>query len=703
MKGIRMFGVALVCVLGCLASAAAAGAATYNVNDTRDLAQSSTASPGTCVSTAQTCTLRAAVQAANQSGGSNTVNLPAGTYPIDSSTSDSSSATPSTDNSVGEFKVNPGNNSTQITVAGAGSGVTVINAQGKDRIFDVFQNGVLDLQKMTLENGSPDISSQDHSLGGAIYSQGHLSAETVTFTGNSTSGKGAGGAVAADDYPGSTVSITGSVLQNNTAFNGGALWTDAPNDVTIAFTLLQSNSSTGSSGGGAIDGAIHASALTLNFDDVAQNVADPFGGGVAWYGTGALTVTNSLFSQNQTTGGQGGALFNGSTSTNITISNTSFDGNSTYHSGGAISDGVCSADCGSVSTYVVGSASLTLVQDKFADNTATSDFGGGLEVVGSSTTLSGDEFDGNTATAPTGYYGGGYGGAIDWENGGLAILGSSFVANASKWGGALDAVNDQLLKIVDSTMSRNTATASGGAIYTDYGTAAAIPVTLTNDTIAFNNAPSGAGGGIYDPSEFKSGGSATGGFGLQNTTIAENSGGDCGGAKFAPAVDLGNNDDSDQSCLAGAGGPNDLVGVNPLLSDPANNGGPAAGGPGDTETLQTDAEQSGSPTVDTGNNNGCPSVDERGVTRPQGKACDIGAFEFGASPLSTTTTATSSVTTTVPGTTTTTTSTTTSPHRHKPKHKRCARGKVRRHGRCVKKHKKHHEHHQGGHHKKRRK
>jgi hypothetical protein len=31
--------------------------------------------------------------------------------------------------------------------------------------------------------------------------------------------------------------------------------------------------------------------------------------------------------------------------------------------------------------------------------------------------------------------------------------------------------------------------------------------------------------------------------------------------------------------------------------------------------------------VDAGDNTGCPPTDQRGVTRPQGPACDIGAFE----------------------------------------------------------------------------
>ena len=682
----------VVVALASLASAGAASAATYTVNDTRDLTQSTAgAAAGTCVSTGSTCTLRSAVEAANENGGASTINLPAGTYPIGSATSSTAGCNGvGTDLTTGEFKVNPCNNSTQITVIGAGSGVTVINAGGMDRIFDVFQNGVLDVQKMTLENGDPGNSTNTTAEpnGGAIYSLGHLSAESVTFTGNTagTGGGNAGGAIDADDNPGSTLSVTNSVFQNNTADDGGAVFTDAPNDVTLAFDLLQSNSST-DVGAGA-DGGTTAAGLTLNFDDFLQNVAPNDGGAVFWEGDGALNVTNSLFNQNQTTSGYGGAILDDSVSgTLFNVSNTSFDGNTAAEEGGAISDGREHAKGR-------GSNGLNLTQDKFSNNAGGSDGGGALALESANypatggTTITSSEFDGNSMPGSTEG-----GGAVEWAWGNLTILGSSFVLNTAPNGGGLFDERPSpaaVLTVIDSTFSRNTATGSGGGIATeDCGNS-----TLINDTIAFNNAGATDGGGVAtDDCSYTSGGSTGTGFGIENTTIAENSGGDCNTNfathPFTSSVDTGNNNDSDQTCFGGLGGPNDKTGVNPLLSNPANNGGPAAGGPGDTVTVQTDAEQSNSPTVDAGNNNGCPPVDERGVSRPQGKACDIGAFEFGANPLTTTTT--SSRTTTTSSTTTVTSTTTT----HKPpkKPKKCKKGHHRSHGRCVKNKKKHHKKH----------
>lgn len=62
----------------------------------------------------------------------------------------------------------------------------------------------------------------------------------------------------------------------------------------------------------------------------------------------------------------------------------------------------------------------------------------------------------------------------------------------------------------------------------------------------------------------------------------------------------------------------DRAGTNPLLGPLAGNGGPT----------QTMALQAGSPAIDGGDGAGCPATDQRGVPRPGGAACDVGAFEI---------------------------------------------------------------------------
>jgi hypothetical protein len=69
-----------------------------------------------------------------------------------------------------------------------------------------------------------------------------------------------------------------------------------------------------------------------------------------------------------------------------------------------------------------------------------------------------------------------------------------------------------------------------------------------------------------------------------------------------------------QSGYAGTGNLN----LNPLLDSLANNGG----------ITQTMALGSSSPAIDTGDDVNCPATDQRGMTRPQGSHCDMGAYEY---------------------------------------------------------------------------
>ena len=75
-----------------------------------------------------------------------------------------------------------------------------------------------------------------------------------------------------------------------------------------------------------------------------------------------------------------------------------------------------------------------------------------------------------------------------------------------------------------------------------------------------------------------------------------------------------NNVLTDDTCFAGA---SDLVVADAGLGSLADNGGP---------TL-THALLAGSPAIDAADAAVCPATDQRGVTRPQGAGCDVGAYE----------------------------------------------------------------------------
>ncbi len=100
---------------------------------------------------------------------------------------------------------------------------------------------------------------------------------------------------------------------------------------------------------------------------------------------------------------------------------------------------------------------------------------------------------------------------------------------------------------------------------------------------------------------------------LRNTIVAGNTGGDCGfSTGFVPDM-VGTNMASDNTCGTGPG----MIVADPVLGALASNGGPT----------KTHALLAGSPAIDAATDCGV-TTDQRYVARPQGAACDIGAFEF---------------------------------------------------------------------------
>jgi hypothetical protein len=187
----------------------------------------------------------------------------------------------------------------------------------------------------------------------------------------------------------------------------------------------------------------------------------------------------------------------------------------------------------------------------------------------------------------------------------LTVSGSTFSGNSGDFDGGGIYNEGERLKVTNSTFFGNNGGLGGGGIL-NYGG----PAEVVNSTISNNTSFEGAGG-IYG-----------GMFTLRNTIVANNAGGNCGWSPARPpVVDGGYNVDDDGTCgFTRATG--SLPNTNPLL-DPAglrDNGGPT----------QTIALQPGSPAVDLVGQDACapPTTDQRGVGRPQGEACDSGAFEL---------------------------------------------------------------------------
>jgi hypothetical protein len=225
---------------------------------------------------------------------------------------------------------------------------------------------------------------------------------------------------------------------------------------------------------------------------------------------------------------------------------------------------------------IEGSANVTLSKVTVSGNTVEQIHdGGGIESFGG-TTLT---IDASTIADNVGYNGGGV------EAGGTTVITNSTIVG--NHGG--DKANN----------------GDGG------GVEGGPSMTLVNDTIVGNECfnGEGCGGGLDSAATVK------------NTIIADNLAGSTTSEEIVQSncngtvTDTGPNLESGSECAFGAHG--GLSSTNPLLTALGNHGGP-------TETM---VPLAGSPVIDHGTNSGCPVTDQRGIPRPQGLACDIGAVE----------------------------------------------------------------------------
>ncbi len=180
--------------------------------------------------------------------------------------------------------------------------------------------------------------------------------------------------------------------------------------------------------------------------------------------------------------------------------------------------------------------------------------------------------------------------------GGIRMLGNATIVNStlsgntsSAWFGGALFHTDGVANLVNSTVTANVAPASGNAaLFVGTFTAANATLNITNSIVAGNRDLDGNPGTGCFLAPFGSG------------VVTLTSG--------------GNNVLSDGTCAPVA---SDQVVADAGLAALAANGGPTL-----THALNAD-----SPAVDTANAADCPARDQRGVTRPQGPACDVGAVE----------------------------------------------------------------------------
>lgn len=310
-------------------------------------------------------------------------------------------------------------------------------------------------------------------------------------------------------------------------------------------------------------GIFSSGVLTISDSSVDRNKTDWDGGGIENYGS--ATIDRSTIRRNRADDGHGGGLYNYYRM--ATLEHVSITHNRSAFDGGGI------AGVGSELMITNGTLAYNRaggLRRPYGDPDMDLEYydgnGGGLSVLGDDVLLEGVTIAGNRAF--------GNGGGI--ENYGGTVV------------------------ISNSTIWRNRADGD----YYGYGGGInhqASKTTLINVTVANNRAEEGhqVWCGVDDEC-------------IMVNTLISGLADDC----VADGVSsLGHNLGDDGSCNLTQ--PSDVNYANPRLSGLRDNGG----------STRTSGLRPTSPAIDAGDPAACPSADQRGVARPQGSACDIGAFE----------------------------------------------------------------------------
>jgi hypothetical protein len=383
---------------------------------------------------------------------------------------------------------------------------------------------------------------------------------------------------------GATLTLQNIVLTNaNVGGNGapssdgGAIYNSGLLILTHA-TIQNSQVSTANSGGAIVTyGELHIINSTI-----AGNLAGNGGAIYARYAGAQVTITLSSLHDNQTTNttnGFGGAilLWDGAA---VSISDSTLDSNKASY-GGALYNSFSNS-------------SITVQNSQLTNNNANNQ-GGALDTASGPASL--------TNTVLSGNHAGGAGGGIYNDLGTqLTLTSVTLVGNSAGGGGGIFNYH-ATATLTNVTFSGNSATAYGGGLNNNHDATA----TLTNVTFFGNQAP--LAGGIHNEEEHHPN------LYLTNVLLAKGpSGNNCNFATL-PMGSLFNLSD-DSSCNFGVG----RDAINLMLGPLGNHGGLT---PTHLPSLNPK-----SPAIDKGTpSNGAPSVDQRGITRPQGAAFDVGAVE----------------------------------------------------------------------------
>ncbi|MBI5352063.1 MAG: BMP family ABC transporter substrate-binding protein [Chloroflexi bacterium] len=395
---------------------------------------------------------------------------------------------------------------------------------------------------------------------------------------------------------------------DNSDNSGHVVVADAIDNTAVldGFTITKGNASAG--GPFVYGGGIWANDCSPTIRNIilSDNSAQNGGGGLATFYC-SPNLINVSFENNLASGGMGGGMFSNQTSA-PSLTNVTFNNNSASSGGGlflnydsdAILDGVVfsgntATDGGGM--YKASTSNPTLTNVIFSDNSAIFN-GGGMHNDGDSLALTDVTFSNNSANC---------GGGMFNESSNPTIMNTTFsdnLANLGTCGGGGMFNHQSSPTLTNATFSGNSATLYGGGLYNGSSS----DPTLTNVTFSGNSATDN-GGGIYNYDSNPA---------IHNTILWGNTA--PSGAQIyedGTSTATVNEGVLEGGCPAGSTCTN-IITTDPYLDTLASNGG----------FTQTMALGTGSSAMEAGDDATCAATDQRGIARPQGAHCDIGAYEY---------------------------------------------------------------------------
>ncbi len=210
----------------------------------------------------------------------------------------------------------------------SGTGVTVAGGGGNGSIL-FFNPGTSSISNLTIANGNTRGGGSGSGNGGGIFNQGTLTVTACILSGN-VALLGAGGAI---ENVGGVLTVTDSVFDGNHAdFGGGGI--DNTGTLRVVNSTFANNRTTAGSDGGGI--ANSASAILTVTNSTFSGNSTSFEGGAIFNDGGTVTATNSTLANNSA-GTFGGGIMNKGTGATVTLTNTTVSGNTAGTGGGGIS------------------------------------------------------------------------------------------------------------------------------------------------------------------------------------------------------------------------------------------------------------------------------------------------------------------------------------------------------------------------------